>query len=49
MSYRSKFDIILLRTAERFFPKKLIEAFYGKYQWTADEKCTYRKYFKGLI
>lgn len=49
INYHRKFDIILLRAAERFFPKKLIEAFYGKYQWTADEKCTYRKYFKGLI
>lgn len=48
INYHRKFDIILLRAAERFFPKRLIEAFYGKYQWTADNKCTYSKYFKGL-
>ncbi len=48
INYHRKFDIILLRAAEKLFPKKLIEVFYGKYQWTADKKCTYKKYFRGL-
>lgn len=48
VNYHRKFDIILLRAAERIFPKKVIEFFYGKYQWTADPKCTYKKYFHAL-
>lgn len=48
INYHRKFDIILIRAAERFFPKKMIEFFYGKYQWNSDKKCTYRQYFKKL-
>lgn len=48
INYHRKFDIILLRSAEKFFPKKLIEFFYGKYQWNADLNCTYREHFRKI-
>lgn len=48
INFHRKFDIILLRNLERLFPKRLIELFYGKYQWCADSKVTYSEYFKNL-
>ena len=43
INFHRKYDIILLRNFERFLPKRLIERFYGPYQWTDDSKITYRK------
>lgn len=48
INFHRKFDIILLRNLERIFPKKLIEFFYGKYQWTDNVKMTYNTYFKNI-
>ena len=42
------YDIILLRNFERLLPKRLIEKFYGSYQWTEDPSTTYHQYFKNL-
>ncbi|MDR1610340.1 MAG: SPASM domain-containing protein, partial [Candidatus Symbiothrix sp.] len=38
INFHRKYDIVLLRTLETFFPKRLIEIFYGKYQWTSDRR-----------
>ncbi len=46
INYHRKYDIILLRNLERIFPKRMIELFYGKYQWTGDRGITYKKHFK---
>ena len=46
INYHRKFDIILLRNLERLLPKRLIECWYGRYQWTADRRMTYRQYMK---
>lgn len=46
INFHRKYDIILLRNMERVLPKKLIEMFYGKYQWCADKRLTYREYLK---
>jgi MoaA/NifB/PqqE/SkfB family radical SAM enzyme len=43
INFHRKYDIVLLRTLESFFPKKLIELFYGKYQWTDCETTTYKQ------
>jgi MoaA/NifB/PqqE/SkfB family radical SAM enzyme len=43
INFHRKYDIVLLRTLEGFLPKRLIELFYGKYQWTADRKMTYKQ------
>ncbi len=43
INYHRKYDIILMRNFEKFLPKCVVERFYGKYQWTANPKDTYRK------
>ncbi len=48
INFHRKYDIILLRNMERFLPKKLIELFYGHYQWTANAKVTYKHYLKRI-
>jgi MoaA/NifB/PqqE/SkfB family radical SAM enzyme len=46
INFHRKYDVVLLRSAEKLLPKKLIEVFYGKYQWTHDKKMTYKKFMK---
>lgn len=48
INFHRKFDLILLRNLERVFPKRIIEIFYGKYQWTNNSKMTYRKQIKRI-
>lgn len=48
INFHRKYDLILLRNLERLFPKRLIEMFYGRYQWTNDSKATYRKHIKQI-
>ena len=48
INYHRKFDIILLRNLESVLPKRMIAWFYGPYQWTTDDKTTYKKHFKHL-
>lgn len=48
INFHRKYDIILVRNMEHLLPKRVIEWFYGKYQWTRDSKMTYRRYFKSL-
>lgn len=40
INFHRKYDIILVRNFEKLLPKRLIEFFYGKYQWTADSQTT---------
>ena len=46
INFHRKYDIILVRNLERLLPKRLIEGFYGPYQWTYDTKMTYHKLLK---
>ena len=46
VNFHRKYDIIMLRTLEKFFPKRIIELIYGKYQWSFNEKLTYKQYMK---
>jgi MoaA/NifB/PqqE/SkfB family radical SAM enzyme len=46
INFHRKYDVVLLRSAEQFLPKSLIERFYGKYQWSADTKITYKEYME---
>lgn len=46
VSFHRKYDIVMLRSLEKFFPKRIIEIIYGKYQWCFDEKLTYKQYMK---
>ena len=47
INFHRKYDIILLRNFEKLLPKRVIEWFYGPYQWTSDKKTTYKQYFNG--
>ena len=44
VSFHRKYDIIMLRTLEKMFPKRIVESIYGKYQWCFDNKLTYKQY-----
>lgn len=48
INFHRKYDIILLRNFEKILPKKMIEWFYGKYQWTGNSKETYKQYIKRI-
>ncbi|MDR1886740.1 MAG: SPASM domain-containing protein, partial [Prevotellaceae bacterium] len=43
INFHRKYDIVLLRSLERFVQKRIIQLFYGKYQWTNNRKTTYRE------
>lgn len=49
INFHRKYDIILLRNLERFLPKRIIELFYGKYQWTDNIAVTYQRYIKNTF
>ena len=46
INFHRKYDIILLRNLEKLLPKRVVELFYGHYQWTADRRVTYREHIK---
>lgn len=48
INFHRKYDIILLRNLEKVLPKRVIEMFYGDYQWCANSRLTYRNYFKSI-
>lgn len=48
INFHRKYDIILMRNMERIFPKRLIEVFYGKYNWSDRRDETYNGYFKRI-
>lgn len=48
INFHRKYDIILIRNFERLLPKRTIERFYGKYQWSDSRHETYKHYFNRL-
>lgn len=48
INFHRKYDIILLRNFEKLLPKRVIEWFYGPYQWTADRRMTYNRFFREI-
>lgn len=46
INFHRKYDIVMLRTLEKLFPKRVIELIYGKYQWAFDEKLSYKEYMQ---
>lgn len=46
INFHRKYDIVMLRSLEKFFPKRIIELIYGKYQWSFDKNLTYKQYLK---
>lgn len=43
INFHRKYDIILYRNLERFFPKSAIRKMFGYYQWSEDKGKSYRK------
>jgi MoaA/NifB/PqqE/SkfB family radical SAM enzyme len=44
INFHRKYDIVMMRTLEKLFPKRMIEWFYGEYFWTDDNKTSYKKF-----
>ena len=44
INFHRKYDIILYRNLEKFFPKMLTKKLFGYYQWTDDKSMTYDKF-----
>ncbi len=44
INFHRKYDIVLLRTGEKFLPKKVIELIYGKYSWCEEPSMTYKNF-----
>ncbi len=43
INFHRKYDVILYRNLEKFFPKMLTKKLFGYYQWTDDATMTYQK------
>jgi len=41
INFHRKYDVVLYRSLERFFPQALISKMFGYYQWSDDRKATY--------
>ena len=48
VNFHRKYDVILLRNLELMMPKRIVELFYGKYQWSDNPSQTYRGFLKSL-
>jgi MoaA/NifB/PqqE/SkfB family radical SAM enzyme len=48
INFHRKYDIVLLRSLEKFFPKSFIQLLYGKYNWTSD-KSNYKNFMKKYL
>jgi hypothetical protein len=48
INFHRKYDIVLLRSLEKFIPKSIIQLFYGKYQWTDNKKITYKRIMRAI-
>ena len=46
VNFHRKYDIVLMRSAEKLLPKFLVEKIFGYYHWTDDRKMTYKKLMK---
>ncbi|NLL27360.1 MAG: radical SAM protein [Bacteroidales bacterium] len=46
VNFHRKYDIVLYRGMEKILPKKIIEMFFGKYQWNKNKNQSYSKTLK---
>lgn len=44
INFHRKYDIVMMRSLEKYLPKRIIELVYGKYQWSDDSKQTYKQF-----
>ncbi len=43
INFHRKYDVVLYRNLEKFFPKGMVNKMFGYYQWSDDKKETYSK------
>ena len=43
INFHRKYDVVLYRNLEKFFPKGMVGKLFGYYQWSDDRKETYSK------
>jgi MoaA/NifB/PqqE/SkfB family radical SAM enzyme len=48
LNFHRKYDVILLRTFEKYFGKWVTGKLFGYYQWEEDSRTTYRQYFERI-
>jgi MoaA/NifB/PqqE/SkfB family radical SAM enzyme len=48
LNFHRKYDVILLRTFEKYFGKWVSGKLFGYYQWEGDARTTYREYFERM-
>ncbi|MCH8318268.1 MAG: radical SAM protein [Bacteroidetes bacterium] len=48
LNFHRKYDLVLYRNLEKFFPKVVINKMFGYYQWEEDSKTTYTGYMKKI-
>jgi MoaA/NifB/PqqE/SkfB family radical SAM enzyme len=48
LNFHRKYDVILLRTFEKYFGKGVTGKLFGYYQWEEDARVTYKEYFKRI-
>jgi hypothetical protein len=48
INFHRKFDVVLYRNLEKFFPKAAINKMFGYYQWEADKHATYSDFMKKM-
>lgn len=44
INFHRKYDVVLYRNLEKFFPKFAINKMFGYYQWEEDSKATYSSF-----
>jgi len=47
LNFHRKYDVILYRSFEKFFGRKITSKLFGYYQWEASASKTYNEYFEG--
>ncbi len=48
INFHRKYDVVLYRNLEKFFPKKAIGKMFGYYQWEEDRKATYNDFMNRM-
>ena len=48
VNFHRKYDIVLHRMFEKYFGKAITGKMFGKYQWEADKKKTYKQYMEEM-
>lgn len=48
INFHRKYDIVLLRSMEKFLPKQIVSLLFGKYRWNNDKSIKYSNFIAGI-